>query len=263
MTTVGFIGTGNMGSALARAAAKAQDTKIYLYDKDEAKALALAKDLSADVATLDGVSGCDVIFLAVKPNVIKDVAAEIKSKIKSGSVLVSMAAGVSLGALSLVLGTAPVIRIMPNTPAACGSGMMLYARNESVTDAMAETFLKVMEPSGELDELPENLIDAASALSGCGPAFVYMFIEALADGAVACGLPRDKALTYAIETVKGSAEMVKATGEHPEALKDKVCSPGGSTIAGTHELEVGGFRACAQNAVIAAYKKTLTLGKSE
>ena len=261
MITVGFIGTGNMGSALARAASKADGVSVYLYDKDEAKARALAEELGCAVTGLDGILDCKVIFLAVKPNIVKDVLTEIKPRLRPTSVLVSMAAGVSLLQISLVLGKAPVIRIMPNTPAACGAGMMLYTKNDTVTDGMLEAFKSAMAHSGELDELPENLIDAASALSGCGPAFVYMFIEALADGAVACGLPRDKALAYAIETVKGSAEMVKATGEHPEALKDKVCSPGGSTIAGVHELEVGAFRAAAENAVIAAYKKTLSLGK--
>ena len=172
-----------------------------------------------------------------------------------------MAAGISLNMLSLPLGKTPTIRIMPNTSAACGKGTMVYTKNETVTESMIEKFRTVMTPSGLLDEIPESLIDAASALSGCGPAFVYMFIEALADGAVACGLPRDKALSYATETVLGAAEMVKATGEHPEALKDKVCSPGGSTIAGVHELDVGGLRGVAQSAVIAAYKKTLSLGK--
>lgn len=261
MITVGFIGTGNMGSALARAAVKACGVGVYLYDKDEAKARALAEELGCTASGLDGILDCEVIFLAVKPNIVKDVLTEIKPRLKATSVLVSMAAGVSTSQISLILGKAPVIRIMPNTPAACGSGMMLYTKNDAVTDGMLKAFKTAMAHSGELDELSENLIDAASALSGCGPAFVYMFIEALADGAVACGLPRDKALAYAIETVKGSAEMVKATGEHPEALKDKVCSPGGSTIAGVHELEVGAFRAATENAVIAAYKKTLSLGK--
>ena len=118
-----------------------------------------------------------------------------------------------------------------------------------------------MAKSGTLDAIDEKLIDAASAVSGCGPAFVYMFIEALADGGVECGLPRDKALLYAAQTLIGAAEMVKKTGKHPEALKDAVCSPGGSTIAGVHALEEGAFRADAANAVLAAYKKTLTLGK--
>ena len=261
MITVGFIGTGNMGSALARAAAKASDTKIYLYDKDVAKAEALAEEISASAVSFEEACGADLVFLAVKPNIIKEVSASVKPYIKREAAVVSMAAGVSLSGLESVLGDTPVIRIMPNTPAACGSGMMLYAKGASVSDGSLEAFKRVMAPSGELDELPEALIDAASALSGCGPAFVYMFIEALADGAVACGLPRDKALAYAIETVKGSAEMVKATGEHPESLKDKVCSPGGSTIMGVHELEAGALRATVENAVIAAYKKTLSLGK--
>ena len=261
MIKVGFIGTGNMGAALARAASKASGAEIYLYDKDEKKARALANELCASCVSFDEVCASDLVFLAVKPNVIKDVAMSVRSQLKKGAAVVSMAAGVSLSMLSLPLGATPIIRIMPNTPAACGAGTMVYTKNENVTEAMLENFKTVMTPSGLLDEIPESLIDAASALSGCGPAFVYMFIEALADGAVACGLPRDKALSYAVETVRGAAEMVKTTGEHPEALKDKVCSPGGSTIAGVHELEVGGLRGVAQNAVIAAYKKTLSLGK--
>ena len=150
---------------------------------------------------------------------------------------------------------------MPNTPAQCGKGMMVYSPNEKTPKEATDTFNEIMAASGILDEIPEKLIDAASALSGCGPAFVYMFIEALADGGVECGLPRDKALAYAAMTVIGAAETVKATGIHPEALKDAVCSPGGSTIAGVHALEEGAFRASAINAVTSAYKKTLTLGK--
>ena len=172
-----------------------------------------------------------------------------------------MAAGVSLLQISLVLGKAPVIRIMPNTPAACGSGMMLYTKNDTVTDGMLEAFKSAMAHSGELDELPENLIDAASALSGCGPAFVYMFIDALADGAVECGLPREQAQKYAAQTILGAAKLVLESGKHPGELKDAVCSPGGSTIAGVHALEDGAFRASASDAVVAAYERTLELGK--
>jgi len=117
-----------------------------------------------------------------------------------------------------------------------------------------------MSMSGQLDEIPENLIDAATAVSGCGPAFVYMFIEALADGGVKCGLSRDKAIKYAAQTLLGSAKMVLETGRHPEELKDAVCSPGGSTIAGVHSLEKGAFRSCVIDSVEESYKKTQKLG---
>ena len=149
----------------------------------------------------------------------------------------------------------PIIRIMPNTPVAVGAGMVLCSAANGVTDAETAQFEAVMSCAGGLDWIPENLIDAGSAVSGCGPAFAYLFIEALADGAVACGLPRAKALEYAARTVQGAAKMVLETGKHPGELKDAVCSPGGTTIAGVHALEAGAFRASAMEAVLAAYER--------
>ena len=266
MIKVGFIGAGNMGSALIKAAKKTHSAEIYIYDKDEARAKSLAENIGAYYESSDKIAGeCDFIFLAVKPNIIASVAKELSPilKSRSGYTVVSMAAGVSIEKLEECFeGTdAPIIRIMPNTPASVGKGVTLWCKNKRVSCDAVSSFEKIMSESGLVDEIPEKLIDAASAVSGCGPAFVYMFIEAIADGAVECGLPRDKALLYASETLIGAAEMVKADGRHPEELKDAVCSPGGSTIAGVHALEEGAFRAAASNAVIAAYKKTLTLGK--
>jgi pyrroline-5-carboxylate reductase len=266
MTKIGFIGAGNMGTALAKAARLAPDTELFIYDKDEEKAKALALSLSGSfLSSGDIARTCDYIFLAVKPNIIPTAVKEIRDTLgkREGYTVVSMAAGVSIESIEAAFGSvkAPIIRIMPNTPAAIGKGMMLRCNNALVSDTALRDFDKIMSASGRVDEIPEKLIDAASAVSGCGPAFVYMFIEALADGAVECGLPRDKALLYACETLIGAAETVKADGRHPEELKDAVCSPGGSTIAGVHALEEGSFRATAANAVISAYKKTLTLGK--
>lgn len=266
MIKVGFIGAGNMGSALIKAAKKNPEVEVYVYDKDEAKANAVADMTGAYCKEVAAIAAeCDYIFLAVKPNIISSVLRELSPLLggRSGYTIVSMAAGVSLekleeGAMGI---DAPIIRIMPNTPASVGKGMTLWCKNGRVSCDAARGFEEVMKHSGSLDEISEKLIDAASAVSGCGPAFVYMFIEALADGAVECGLPRDKALRYAAETLIGAAEMVKADGRHPEELKDAVCSPGGSTIAGVHALEEGAFRASASNAVISAYKKTLALGK--
>lgn len=266
MIKVGFIGAGNMGSSLARAAALVDGVQVYLYDKDEAKAKAVAKEIIARYASGESIaSECDYIFLAVKPNIIPSAVGELAPILakRSDYTVVSMAAGVSLDSLEKAFGdiNAPIIRIMPNTPASVGCGMTLWCKNSKVSDDAALHFAKIMSKSGRIDAIPEKLIDAASAVSGCGPAFVYMFIEALADGGVECGLPRDKALIYACETLIGAAQTVKESGKHPEALKDAVCSPGGSTIAGVHALEEGAFRATAANAVLAAYKKTLTLGK--
>ena len=260
---IGFIGAGNMGSALAKAAVLANDAVVYLYDKDEGKAKGVASEIGAGFASASYIaSECDYIFLAVKPNIIKGALSELEPELKKNknAVVISMAAGVAIASLEEV-SDSPIIRIMPNTPAAVRCGMILWCKNDKVSDEATVGFLKVMEAAGALDEIPEKLIDAASAVSGCGPAFVYMFIEALADGGVECGLPRDKAMKYAAETVLGAAEMVKKTGIHPGELKDAVCSPGGSTIAGVHALEEGAFRATAANAVLSAYKKTLTLGK--
>jgi pyrroline-5-carboxylate reductase len=139
--------------------------------------------------------------------------------------------------------------------------MILYVADDAVTAAQTAAFADMMAQAGRLDAVPERLMDAGSCVSGCGPAFAYLFIEALADGGVACGLPRAQALDYAAQTVLGAAHMVLSTGQHPGALKDAVCSPGGTTIAGVHALEVGGFRSLAMDAVIAAYDRTLELKK--
>jgi pyrroline-5-carboxylate reductase len=266
MIKVGFIGAGNMGSALAKAAVKSADTKVYLYDMYEDKAKTLADEIGAEFKSNEYIAEmCDYIFLAVKPNIIKAAAEEISKTVakRKNFAVVSMAAGVSIDAIEKAFSNSeiPIIRIMPNTPVGVGKGMTLWCKNGNVTDEVAAGFEKIMEHSGRVDAISEKLIDAASAVSGCGPAFVYMFIEALADGGVECGLPRDKALLYACETLIGAAETVKASGKHPEELKDAVCSPGGSTIAGVHALEEGSFRASSANAVRAAYQKTLTLGK--
>lgn len=266
MIKVGFIGAGNMGSALAKASVKNTDTSVYLYDKDEDKAKKIADEIGAEFKSNEYIANeCDYIFLAVKPNIIKAVAEEISKTVakRNNFAIVSMAAGVCIEAIENAFSSSelPVIRIMPNTPVGVGKGMTLWCKNGNVTDKVSVEFEKIMKHSGRVDAIPEKLIDAASAVSGCGPAFVYMFIEALADGGVECGLPRDKALIYACETLIGAAETVKESGKHPEELKDAVCSPGGSTIAGVHALEEGAFRASAANAVRAAYQKTLTLGK--
>jgi pyrroline-5-carboxylate reductase len=181
---------------------------------------------------------------------------------KDRFVLVSMAAGVSIAQIrEMAGGDYPVIRIMPNIPASVGGGVILFDATENVPKKAIETFCTAMQGAGLVDRLPEKLIDAGSALSGCGPAFVSLFIEALADGAVACGLPRAQALSYAAQTVEGTAKMLLQSGQHPGQLKDAVCSPGGSTIAGVAALEQGAFRASVMEAVASAYARTLELGK--
>ncbi len=250
-----------MGGALAKAVSRVSYADVRLYDKDTDKAKALAKEIAADAVALKDVAECDYIFLGVKPNIISSVLGEISPLISERTVLISMAAGVAIEKIEAALGGEhAVIRIMPNTPVAYGKGMILYTTSGSVSEDMVDKFIDFMKFAGTLDRIPERLIDAGSAVSGCGPAFVYMFIEALADGGVAAGLPRDKAMQYAAETVIGAATVVLESGEHPGALKDAVCSPGGSTIEGVLTLESGGMRGVVSDAVIAAYKKTKKLG---
>ncbi|MCI6971477.1 MAG: pyrroline-5-carboxylate reductase [Eubacterium sp.] len=267
MLKVGFIGAGNMGAALAEGVGKCGlATEIYISNRTKEKAVSVAKKTGA-VATDNKTvaSKCDIVFLAVKPNVIRAVADEIKDILsaKENVLVITMAAGIGMEKISSFLGfDCPIIRIMPNTPVSIGEGMTLWCANEHVSGEQKATFEKLLEKSGKTDEISEVLMDAGSAVSGCGPAFAYMFIEALADGAVECGLPRSKAIGYAAQMLIGSARMVIESGEHPEKLKDAVCSPGGSTIAGVRALEEGAFRACAINAVKASFDKTKILGNS-
>lgn len=267
MNTVGFIGCGNMGGALARAIMKEIDAEaVFVSDYDTLKCEEFCNETGASCVDNEYIcQSCEYIFLAVKPQVMESVLAPLKpilKKRKDRFVLVTMAAGLSKKAVqSFAGGDYPVIRIMPNTPCSIGQGVILYTASEDVTKAELMNFTRMLQSAGMVDPIPESTIDAAAALSGCGPAFAYLFIEALADGAVSCGVPRDKALNYAAQTVSGAAQMVISTGKHPGELKDNVCSPGGTTIAGVKALEDSGFRSSAMNSVISAYKKTAELKK--
>ncbi len=264
-TTIGFIGTGNMGGALARAAAKTTK-ELRLADHVHSLAETLAAELGCTACSNGEIAAeCGMIFLGVKPQYMAAMLAELSpvlAKRTDAFVLVSMAAGVTMDSIRSMVGADyPVIRIMPNTPVRVGSGMILFDHTENVTEEAVAMFRTVLAQAGRLDPLPERLIDAGCALTGCGPAFVDLFLEALADGAVACGLPRDKAMTYAAQMVMGSAQLALESGLHPGQLKDQVCSPGGSTIAGVRALEQYGFRSAVIEAVDAAYIRTCELGK--
>lgn len=263
---IGCIGTGNMGGALARAIAKSGH-EVYLSDHFAPKAAQLALDIGSGAKVSDNAqiaAECDIILLGVKPQMLAALSKELSpllDKRQSRVCLVSMAAGITLARLSELFGERAIIRIMPNTPASVGAGMILVTTNAHVSEDDKKLFDSALSFAGTTDELPENLFDAASALSGCGPAFVCLFVEALADGAVRCGLPRDKAMRYAAETLKGTALLLEQSGKHPGTLKDEVCSPAGSTIEGVAALEAGGFRSLAMDAVTAAYERTVELGK--
>ena len=258
----GFIGCGNMGGAVARALSKT--TRDILVTDRSGKAAALAAELGIQYGDNETVARqCDRIFLCVKPHMMADVLKPLQSILQARKpMLITMAAGLTVAQIEDFAATAlPVVRIMPNTPVAVGSGVIQYCHNGLVTEEMLADLLDDLRFAGRLDELEEKLIDAASALSGCGPAYTYIFLEALADGAVACGIPRAKALEYAAATLEGAARMYLETRTHPGALKDAVCSPGGSTIAGVKALEQHGFRGAVMDCVAAAYEKNKLLGK--
>ena len=262
----GFIGCGNMGGAVARAVCKGAGAgQVLLANRTRAKAEALAAELGCQVGDNARVAKeCTYIFLSVKPQMMADMLddiADILAARQTPFVLVTMAAGLSMARIRQMAGDAyPTIRIMPNTPVAVGAGMVQYCSKDVEPEQLAE-FLQAMAPAGLLDQVDETMIDAASAVSGCGPAWVYQFIEALADGGVAAGLPRGKAQRYAAQMVLGSARMVLESGQHPGALKDAVCSPGGSTIQGVRVLEERAFRGAVTDAVLAAFDKTREIGK--
>lgn len=269
MKKIGFLGCGNMGGALAEAAIKSAGAEnIFVYDTDVKKIKDFADRTDANISDIEYiVLNCDYIFLGVKPQILKVLFEKVAPLIEQRTtdfILVTMAAGVGMRSVSeLAQVDCPIIRIMPNMPVSVGEGMILYTANEFVSKEDLDGFCEIMKCAGVLDKIDEDKIDAASCVSGCGPAFAFMFCEALADGAVNCGLPREKAMLYAAQTLAGSAEMLLKTGEHPAKLKDAVCSPAGSTIEGVKALEDGSFRASAMNAVKNAYERTLELGKQK
>lgn len=268
MMTFGFIGTGNMGGAVAKAVAKAaKKEQILLSNRTPEKAQVLAKELGCEVRdNLFLAQNCDFLFLGVKPQMMGQLLADLApvlAKREAPAVLVSMAAGLTMKTVQKMAGgNYPVIRIMPNTPVSVGQGVVLYDATENVSDRMLETFTASMKNAGLVDRLPESLIDAGSAVAGCGPAFAAMFMQALADGGVKCGLPRQKALLYAAQMLQGSAKLLQESGQHPGQMKDAVCSPGGSTIAGVKALEQGAFPGTVMDAVEKAYLRTKELGKA-
>ena len=258
MAIVGFIGTGNMGGALARAAAKSGlAEELLLANRSPEKALRLAGELGGrQVDNQEAAARSDVLFLGVKPQMLDTLLGQIGDTLKDRNerqLIVSMMAGKDLQTLQRLLGEDKPI--LPNIPVCVGAGVTLYCGSAAVTEEDKDFFCRLMAASGLVEELDEHLMEAASGVTGCGPAFAAMFVEALADGAVACGLPRKQAIAYAAQMLAGSARMLLASGEHPGVLKDRVCSPAGSTIQGVRKLEERAFRAAVTDAVIATWEK--------
>ncbi len=255
---VGFIGLGNMGSAIARAVAKCDDVSLFLSSHNPEKAGKLQAEIGGQLLDNAQVAAeSDVVFLGVKPYQVASTIKEIGEGSNNGNIWISMATGVSLETLAKLLPGHDLVRMMPNTPVAIGQGMTSYT---SQSNKAKEVFKDLMAYSGKVVEIQEGLMDAATAVAGCGPAFVYQFIEALGDAGVQNGLSRSQAIEMAAQTVLGSAQMVLESGQHPAQLRDAVTSPGGSTIAGVVELEKNGFRYAAISAVNAALKRNQELG---
>ncbi|MBI1175919.1 pyrroline-5-carboxylate reductase [bacterium] len=265
---IGFLGAGKMATALARGLVnqKIVDAK-HLRASDPYPAAreafveatgGLTTDQNEDVVTQS-----DIVILAVKPHQVEEALAEVRPAWRADKLLISIAAGITLNKLVSGLGEAArVARVMPNTPALVGASASAYAMSKSAKAADAATVQQLLSAVGLAFEVKEALIDAVTGLSGSGPAYVYQFIEALSDGGVAAGLPRDMATKLAAQTVLGAAKMVLETGQHPGSLKDMVTSPGGTTIEGLHQLEKGGVRAAVMNAVRAAAARSKELGES-
>jgi len=262
----GFLGCGNMGGTLACVCAEAIGGKsVAVCDVDANKTASMKEKYGCTVVNVTELfENCEFVFLGIKPQYMASaVAGAEKALAKNpGCIVVTMAAGLEISSIRALLGgfAGKIIRIMPNLCARVGEGMILVSASDGVTDEDVVTFEKLLDGAGRFETLPEKLIDAGCALSGSGPAYVYMFIEALADAGVECGLPRDKAQTLAAQTVLGAAKSVLAYG-NPGAQKDAVCSPAGTTIAGVHALEDSAFRAASMNAVCAAYERAVELKK--
>ena len=274
----GFIGCGNMGGVLAAVAAKAlglapgqdgvAEGMVYVADHNQFKVDQLADTFGCKPSKAEEIANeCSLIFLGVKPQVMDKACAEIRDILTQRSkedhfCVVSMAAGLKIEAFKKMLGKVPVIRIMPNTPCATGAGTILYSAGSGVTQDDITDFIQIMRPAGQICAMDEAKIDAGCAVTGCGPAFVYMFIDAMIDGAVRIGIPRVQAKQFVIQTVLGSAMMcAQNSAAEPAKLKADVCSPGGSTIEGVTALEDYAFRAAVMEAVKASYERTVELGK--
>ena len=264
---VAFIGLGNMGASLAKAVAKeVASTDLFLVNRSPQKVEEFISQYGGTASDLEQVfQEAEVIFLGVKPYQICPLLEEYQDILgqRSNLLLVSMAAGLELEQMASVVKNERVglIRIMPNTPVTIGQGVISLTRSQAVTDKQVAQVKQLLAGAGALYEIEEKLMNPATAIAGCGPAFVYQMIEAMADAGVAMGLPRSQSLQMAAQTFKGAASMVLETGQHPGSLKDAVCSPGGSTIAGVNHLEQVGLRGNIIAGVEAAYKRTQEMGQ--
>ena len=267
MKKIGFIGAGNMGGAIISgiiASKICAPENIYVFDTNK-KALEKLDSKISTAHTLEDVCGCDIVFLAVKPNVIYGVIDKIKGLIVKNTVIVSIAAGQSIKKLTAAFeyDNIKLVRVMPNTPALVGEAMSAVALNGEMSKdenkEAAQFILSIFESFGKAEIVDEKLMDVVTGVSGSSPAYIFMLIEAMADAAVLGGMARDKAYIFAAQSVLGSAKMVLECGKHPAELKDMVCSPGGTTIEAVKVLEDKGFKSAVIDAIDACVKKSQLL----
>lgn len=259
---LGVIGAGNMGGAIIRGCVAAgmdpQDITVKGHhpEKMEVMKSEIGIKISDDAGRLAADS--DAVMIAVKPKDTDKVLTEITPFLKQDTIIISIVAGKSIDDINKVCGgtARKIVRVMPNTPSMIGEGMSALCRSEAVSDEEYRAVEEIFAGIGRVSEVAELMMDAVTGLSGSGPAYVYMFIEALADGAVLSGMPRAQAYEFAAQTVAGAAKMVLETGRHPGGLKDDVCSPAGTTIEAVRALEKGGFRSLVMEAVIASAEKS-------
>jgi len=262
---IGFLGGGNMGSALIKgliAAGSAQAEQLVVAEKDTHRAQQLSISLGLEVVnTPSDLGAVNVLIIAVKPQDLTSAIRATERSLNKGGMVITLAAGVKIATVAecLPAGT-PIIRAMPNTPALVLKGATAIAPGPHATEQHVEVAREVFAAVGEVVVVKEALMNAVTGLSGSGPAYVFQFIEGLADAGVAQGLDRVTALSLAVQTVLGSAELLKTSGQHPAVLTDQVASPGGTTIAGLHVLEAKGFKGILMDAVAAATKRGRELG---
>lgn len=263
--TFGFIGTGNMGGAIAKAVSKLNNGIILLSNRTREKAQILADKIGATVCDNKQIAQkCDFIFLGVKPQMMEQVLCDIKDIIKSRKddvVLVSMAAGLTTQKISDMAGAdVAVVRIMPNTPVAIGKGVIVYCSNQKAKDK-EKIVAEALSMGGLVDKIDEDLIDIATVVMGCAPAFAALFAKSIANGGEKNGLTKEKAILYAAKMMEGTADVMLQTGKTPDVLIKEVCSPGGSTIKGVESLTDNNFEDIIIKAVDASFNRTKELGK--
>jgi len=265
---IGFIGCGNMGQAILEGMitsgqVAAGNIWVYTPSPDKVEALREKFAINAAESAQQVAQVADIVFGAVKPNIMLKVMSEVNSSLNKDTVVISIAAGITLDTLAKVLGhDRKIIRAMPNTPALVNAGMTSVTPNSLVTPEDISDAVNIFRSFGHAEVVSESLINSVVGVSGSAPAYVFMFIEAMADAAVLGGMPRQQAYRFAAQTLMGSAKMVLETNTHPGELKDKVCSPGGTTIEAVRVLEEKGFRSAVMEAMVKCMEKSEQLSKS-